>query len=111
MHAQFKNHRSEVLDHTNKPLRYDVITDQDAYLIVFNLNEKVRSRLECFLNPVERKLVIISQNEDSTPQPPCIFKAPLDANLKDVRIQSKRGIHLISVPRTHSHVTMSGRQK
>ncbi len=111
MHAQFKNHRSEVLDHFNNPLPYDIITDQDAYLIVFNLNEKVRSRLDCFLNPLERKLVIISQALDSTPQLPCIFKAPLDANLKDVRIQSKRGIHLISVPRIHSQVRTSGRQK
>jgi len=85
-----------------RSLFYEVTADRDSYQIVFELPEQMSAHLNCLLNRVGRKLVVLvdSKNQKEI-VPPCIFKAPQDANLDAVRIQSKNAMHLISIPRIH----------
>ncbi len=89
------------IQESHKELPYDVFTDIAAYHIVFNLPVQASVPLNCFLNQTERNLVIVPNQSDkvSASHLPCIFKAPADANLDDVRIQSRKTIHMISIPR------------
>lgn len=78
---------------------YVVLNEPDAYRIVFNLFDETDSRLYCSLNKVESKLIVIVERDmgESALHYPCVFKAPADADLNDVQIQSKGGVHVISV--------------
>ena len=86
---------------SRKSIPYDVIAEKEAYHIVFNLPEQTSSSFKCFLNRDERHLVVVSGQKKNKilGRAPCIFKAPVDANLDEIRIQSRKSIHVISIPR------------
>jgi hypothetical protein len=85
----------------SKTLPYDIIQDEDTYHIVFNLPESFSTRLICSLNKLGRKVVVVLNNSGdlSTFHYPCIFSAPHDADLDEVRIRSRKSIHMISIPK------------
>lgn len=98
--------KNSILTHRNKStmksLPYDIVYDDETYHIVFNLPNAPSTHLYCSLNKIDRKVIVIlnDSNHSSTVHYPCIFRAPADANLDEVRIHSRDSVHMVSIPKT-----------
>lgn len=86
-------------DNSKQFLPYDVIADSDAYHLVFNLPEHLSTHLFWSLNTADRKLnvVVTSDAGEASAHYPFSFKAPADADLNEVRIQSRKSMSLVSI--------------
>ncbi len=95
--APFQRTRSLVVQ-----LPYRIIEDRSAYHILIKIKRLSASSLSCSLNYDERKVILTARSgsqQISSEIAALIFQVPLDANLNELRVQSREDAYLISIPK------------
>lgn len=95
----------------NQFLPYDVISDSNCYLLVFNLPEHLSADFKLFVDRAQRKIKVTlgSQAENALHNYSFFFDAPIDADLHEVTLQSRNSAHVVCINK--AVITKNNRRK